>query len=186
MLATASPVAPLLRYSLSHGEELIRIEWLDSSGLVRSTYGRLSGDHLRWDGHRAGERIRWAYADAPDDLEYLVNQCAAAGAEYDVPGAEWLGYETPAEMDRQVAARLRGLPDGAGDGGRAKRPRVVWRLLGRVDGKERVVRSAQDLLAERRALVQELRCTRNKTARAMLEYEIRALDLQLSQPAVKS
>lgn len=47
------------------------------------------------------------------------------------------------------------------------------------------MRTAQDLLAERRALVQEQRRERDATARAMLQFEINSIDSLLKAMAAK-
>lgn len=98
--------APALKYWLTATRDFnggtpslhIRIEWT-ANGTTRSAYGSFwpsDGD------------ISWQYDAPPSALNTLaVGCCFDAGDGYDdtLHGAEYMGQETVAQMDHQVAAR---------------------------------------------------------------------------------
>ena len=86
----------LLRYWIGRAPfdtDHIRIEWVDSTG-THTTCGRYFEDD---------NIIRWDYDDAPDEIDDLACDCARDAGECLVPGVEYGGEETAAQMDEIVA-----------------------------------------------------------------------------------
>lgn len=76
--------------------------YLDSGACIRLEIG---GRSYVGQWTRGNESLHWQYDYPGDELDELALACLLDANEHGVPGAQYMGQETDAEMHRQILAR---------------------------------------------------------------------------------